>query len=162
MLLFSTHRENRVLFAEKCICNATDWSKVIFSNEKKFNLDGPDGIYYYWHDLRNDKEYFSKRQQGRGSVMLWGAFSANGKLNLAFIEELQDSTKYQKTLENNLLLKWSFWVSKEFIFQQDNATIHTSSSTKTWLARNNINVLDWPACSPDINPIENRKIYGFD
>jgi hypothetical protein len=28
-------------------------------------LDGPDGNSYYWHDLRKEKEIFSKRQQGK-------------------------------------------------------------------------------------------------
>ena len=37
---------------------------------KKFNLDGPDGLAYYWHDLRMEELTFSRRQQGGGSVMV--------------------------------------------------------------------------------------------
>lgn len=40
------------------------------------------------------------------------------------------------------------------IFQRDNASIHAFMLTKSWIAENNIKVMDWPACSPDLNPIE--------
>jgi len=43
---------------------------------------------------------------------------------------------------------------RTFIFQHDNASIHTSKPSKEFLARNHIRVLDWPAQSPDLNPIE--------
>jgi hypothetical protein len=58
----------------------------VFSGEKKFNLDGPDGFSYYWHDLRNEKLIFSKRTQGGCSVMIWGGFGSKGKTELEFID----------------------------------------------------------------------------
>ena len=50
------------------------WKDVIFTDQKKFNLDGPDGYAYYWHDLRSkkDQKIFSKQKFGGGSVMIWG------------------------------------------------------------------------------------------
>ena len=51
-----------------------EWHQVLFSDEKKFNLNGPDGYQYYWHDLRKEKDTRMSRNFGGGNVMVWGGF----------------------------------------------------------------------------------------
>ncbi len=50
---------------------------------------------------------------------------------------------------------WQAYGDADFIFQQDLAPAHTAKGTKSWFNDHGVTMLDWPANSPDLNPIEN-------
>lgn len=129
-----------------------------FSDEKKWNLDGSDGYHYYWHDLRKDPQLFKKRVQGGRSIMTWGAFCANGQTELKIICGRLNSKRYQELVESTLIPFGPVFAGDNWQFQQDNAPVHVSKSTKAWFDSKNVRVIKWPALSPDLNPIEN--IWG--
>ncbi len=43
----------------------------------------------------------------------------------------------------------------DFIFQQDLSSAHSAKNTKSCLNDHGFGVFDWPANSPDLNPIDN-------
>ncbi len=66
---------------------------------------------------------------------------------------------YQDILEHFMLPSADqLFKEADFIFQQDLAPVHTAKSTKSWLNDHGVGVLDWPANSPDLNPIENQSM----
>ena len=79
------------------------WRRVVFSDDKKFNLDGPDGLASYWHALRREEKVFSTRHHGGASLMIWGAISCYGTSHLVRVEGNMDSKQYCSVLEEDLL-----------------------------------------------------------
>ncbi len=61
-----------------------------------------------------------------------------------------------KVLEQHMLPSiWRLFQGRPSVFQQDNAKPHTAAITTAFLRSRRVWVLNWPACSRDLSPIEN-------
>ena len=125
--------------------------KSCLLGRKEIQFDGPDSFQKYWHSKNFPKEYYLTRHRGGGSLI----FPSSGKFKLQFVSGRQKAADYVKILNDLSLAQGCHLCGKEWIFQQDNATIHNASITKKYLLKQKIRLLDYPACSPDINLKEN-------
>ena len=93
---------------------------------------------------------------GGGGIMVWGCFSWYGLGPIIPIHGKLNADSYSTILENNVLpTLWQFYGLNHCYFQDDNASCHVAKSTMDWYGDNGVKRLDWPAQSPDLNPIEN-------
>jgi hypothetical protein len=91
----------------------------------------------------------------QAEITVWAAFSMRFKTPICWISTKMDSQNYTDLLDCALILFLDDEMDEDAIFQQDNAVIHKSGHSLAWFAEKSIPLLDWPARSPDLNPIEN-------
>lgn len=152
--LLERHIKARLEFANKHQFWAEEWHNVVFSDEKKFNLDGPDNSKKYWRDSRQERRSCYKRGFGGGTLMVWAAFCYKGKTPMCFISTRMNASMYVELLDSELIEFAGNIYGDNWTYQQDNAAIHTAKVTKNFFNDRKIPLLQWPALSPDLNPIE--------
>ena len=93
---------------------------------------------------------------GGGNIMVWGCMGWEGVGQLAEVEGRMDADQYVENLEHHLLpsMEETGISMENLIFEQDNDPKHTCRKAKNWMENNNINTLDWPPQSPDLNSVE--------
>jgi hypothetical protein len=159
-LLKAHHKRARKEFAERYLhWTVEDWKRVIWSDETKINRIGSDGRSWGWKrrgERLSDRLVTPTLKFGGGSLMLWGCMSWEGVGHACKIEGRMDANCYVDILEDELQKSIDYFEKdpEEVIFQQDNDPKHTSKKAKEWFQNHGMEVLEWPAQSPDLNPIE--------
>jgi inhibitor of nuclear factor kappa-B kinase subunit alpha len=139
---------------------------ILFSDEKVFNVE------MKWN-AQNNRIYavqpsdippnarLRQRTLHPASVMVWAAVAMNGKSKLIFVDEgvkLRATNYISDILEPHLKpLGRKLFGNRRWSFQQDSAPAHRAKVTQQWCGTNLpefISTQDWPASSPDLNPLD--------
>uniref|UniRef100_A0A674AXZ8 Transposase Tc1-like domain-containing protein n=1 Tax=Salmo trutta TaxID=8032 RepID=A0A674AXZ8_SALTR len=141
VVLTAQHRAGRLAFAREHqdwqICH---WRPVLFTDESRFTLSTCDRRDRVWR-RRGERSAACNILQhdrfGGGSVMVWGGISL-----------------YRDEILRPLVRPYAGAVGPGFLLMQDNARPHVAGVCQQFLQEEGIDAMDWPARSPDLNPIE--------
>ena len=134
---------------------------MLFTDESRFCVDHADGRVRVWRRRGERYSEACTRQQDRWGgphVMVWGWICPGGRTRLVFLEFGRPETGptaqgYIDQVLRPVVLP--FLQERDgFSLQQDNARAHSARVTQQFLQDNGVDVLEWPALSPDLSPIE--------
>ncbi|KAJ1305327.1 hypothetical protein OPQ81_000345 [Rhizoctonia solani] len=159
--LTKAHIKARLEFAEAHrFWTVKDWKRVLWSDETTLERLGSGGVHWVWtrpgEDL-NNRLILPTLNFGGGSFMFWGCMGWNGTRFGAKLERTLNSELYVEILGDEFLksLVHLGLEQEEVIFMHDNAHPHKAKIVGKWLEDNGIDCVEWPANSPDLNPIKN-------
>ena len=160
--LSSKHMADRLNFARKYShWSANNWSKVIWTDVSSFELGNNSRQIRVWR--ASDEKYIRDClaptfKSGRTSIMVWGAITSTTKSPMVLLPAGErTAADFVRNVYEEVL--GDFWQHHpnpdEYVLMEDGAPVHKTNLPKNWLDQIGLTKLEWPANSPDLNPIEN-------
>ena len=153
------HKQARLNWAQDHV-NWTDnnWDPVLFSDESRYCLDFTDRRARVWRrrgERFQDANTSEHDRYGGGSVMMWTGISRGGKTELHIVMRgMATGVRYMDEIMDVYARPYVGATGPQFLLMDENARSHRARVVEEYLQQETIVRMDWPACSPDLNPIE--------
>ncbi|KAA6369626.1 MAG: putative Transposable element Tc3 transposase [Streblomastix strix] len=130
---------------------------IVFTDEKKFKYDGPNGwMFYWWHASDNPRTVHMSKDFGKfKGVMVHMAVNTAGILSLTRVRGKMNSYDWVEVVINEVIPSANIAHGDAFLYQKENASIHNQKEMISQLEENGVKFLDWPELSANLNPVEN-------
>ena len=158
-VLTQRHRQDRLQWArEHRGWTLNQWSRVLFLDESRFTVDHNHGRIRVW---RRRGERFHPQfavahsRWGAGSVMIWAGISSEYRTGLHVVQGNVNGQCYLDSMATPIVVPLATRQNHNFLFMDHNAPAHRARLVQNALIQNNVVRMEWPALSPDLNPIEN-------
>ncbi len=156
--VYSCRQRHLTWSKEKKIWTVAQWSKFLFSDESKFCISFGNQGPRVWRKGGEANSPSCLKSVLSFHSLWWFGLQCDllVLVHCVFLKTNVTAPVYQDILEDFMLPSADqLFKDADFICQQDLAPAHTAKSNKSWLNDHDVGVLDWPANSPDLTPIEN-------
>ncbi|GFS53343.1 transposable element Tc1 transposase [Trichonephila clavipes] len=157
--LTPAHRRRRFLWCrEHRNWRDNEWGRVLFTDESRFSLSSDSHRILIWRERgsRNHPSNIIERDRygGRG-VLVWGGIMLGSRTDLHIFDAGSvNGTRYCNEILLPYVRLFRGAMGLQFLFMDDNAPCHRTVAAEQLLEIEDIERMDWPARSPDLNPIE--------
>ncbi|GFX30122.1 transposable element Tcb1 transposase [Trichonephila clavipes] len=157
--LNATHFRLRLTWSsEHALWTPQQWSCVMFSDESRFSLqsDSRRALICRVPGTRYHQENTTERHRyGGAGWLVWGGVILGSRTDLHVQSVTTTGHIYRDgILEEQHVRLFRGAMGAEFLFMDDNARPHRANIVDECLQSEDITRMDWPAYSPDLNPIE--------
>ena len=144
------------------------WSRVLFPDESLSNLhfnDGRKRVYRRQGERFSDATVSEYDRFGGGLVVVWAGVTMNQRTRLCIFDGNLNTQRSVDDILQPVVVPFLGRMNQGAVLQDDNVLPHRGRVVNEFIRQFNIRRLDWPANSPDFNPIEHigdelgRRVY---
>ncbi|KFM69175.1 Transposable element Tc3 transposase, partial [Stegodyphus mimosarum] len=129
----------------------------MFSEESRFSLQSDSRRTFIWRapGTRYHQESIIERHRyGGAGVLVWGGIILGSRTDLHVQIGTMTSQIYRDVILEQHVRLFRGAMGAQFVFMDDNARPHRANIVSECLQSEDITRMDWPAFSPDLNPVE--------